>query len=147
VQSVHLTALSRNLLRPSSRQFYVDLASGNLPLVRIYSLLGYYAAWCCNYLPTFRYNISVPSSRVKSRSRKESRHREVDCMWEGARGVAISRQPIEHSRHTRLGQADRSAVAEHRLTDDRHIRFQDTQILSTQSCYMNQLISSSPQII
>jgi hypothetical protein len=28
-------------------------------------LLGYYTASCGNYLPTFRDNVSVPSSRVK----------------------------------------------------------------------------------
>jgi hypothetical protein len=37
----------------------------------ICALLGYYAASCANCLPTFRYNVSVPSSRVKSPSRKE----------------------------------------------------------------------------
>jgi hypothetical protein len=34
--------------------------------------LGYYAASCGNCLPTFRDNVSVPSSRAKSPSRKES---------------------------------------------------------------------------
>jgi hypothetical protein len=36
----------------------------------IYALLGYYAKSCGNYLPTFRDNVSVPSSRVK-KSKKE----------------------------------------------------------------------------
>jgi hypothetical protein len=31
----------------------------------IYALLGRYAAWRGNPFPTFRYNVSVPSSRVK----------------------------------------------------------------------------------
>jgi hypothetical protein len=35
----------------------------------ICALLGYYAASCGNWLPTFRYNVSVPSSRIKSPSR------------------------------------------------------------------------------
>jgi len=30
------------------------------------ALLGYYAASGCNILPTFRDNVSVPSSRVKN---------------------------------------------------------------------------------
>ena len=38
----------------------------------ICALLGYYVASCGNSLPTFRDNVSVPSSRVKSPSRKES---------------------------------------------------------------------------
>ena len=36
--------------------------------LEICGLLGNYAASCGNYLPTFRDNISVPSSRVKIRS-------------------------------------------------------------------------------
>jgi hypothetical protein len=35
----------------------------------ICGLLGYYAASCGNCLPTFRDNVSVPSSQVKSPSR------------------------------------------------------------------------------
>jgi hypothetical protein len=38
----------------------------------IYALLGYYAASCGNSLPTFRDNVSVPSSWVKSWRKKES---------------------------------------------------------------------------
>jgi hypothetical protein len=36
----------------------------------ICALLGYCAASCGNCLPTFRDNVSVPSSRVKSPRRK-----------------------------------------------------------------------------
>jgi hypothetical protein len=39
--------------------------------IEICALLGYYAASCTNCLPTFRDNVWVPSSRVKSPSRKE----------------------------------------------------------------------------
>ena len=55
---------------------------------------GYYAASCGNCLQTFRDNVSVPSSRVKSPSRKERKPAtyNVDSIWEGARGVAISRR-------------------------------------------------------
>jgi hypothetical protein len=38
---------------------------------KIFVLLGYYAASCGNCLPTFRDNVSVPSSPVKSPVRKE----------------------------------------------------------------------------
>jgi hypothetical protein len=44
----------------------------NLGALEIYDLLGYYAASCGNYLPTFRDNVSVPSSRVKIPSRREN---------------------------------------------------------------------------
>jgi hypothetical protein len=39
---------------------------------KICGLLGCHAASCGNCLPTFRDNVSVPSSWVKSPSRKES---------------------------------------------------------------------------
>jgi hypothetical protein len=47
---------------------YIALAK--CPFKQICGLLGYYAASCGNCLPMFRDNISVPSSRVKSPSRK-----------------------------------------------------------------------------
>jgi hypothetical protein len=56
----------------------------------ICALLGYYTVSCGNCLTTFRDNVSVPSSWIKSPRRKESRHSDVDSMWEGARGVVIS---------------------------------------------------------
>jgi hypothetical protein len=37
----------------------------NILIVVICDLLGNYTASCGNYLPTFRDNVSVPSSRVK----------------------------------------------------------------------------------
>jgi hypothetical protein len=40
-------------------------------------LLGNYTASCGNYLPTFRDNVSVPSSRVKIPSTKESQQRNL----------------------------------------------------------------------
>jgi hypothetical protein len=59
----------------------------------ICALLGYYAASCGNCLTTFRDNVSVPSSPVKSPSKKERKPAtyNLDSIWEGARGVAISR--------------------------------------------------------
>jgi hypothetical protein len=44
----------------------------NPSIIEICGLLGYYTASCGNYLPTFRDNVSVPSSRVKIPSRKAS---------------------------------------------------------------------------
>ena len=63
-------------------------------VIEICALLGYYAASCGNCLPTFRDKVSVPSSRAKIPSRKERKPAtyKVDYMWEGARGVAISRR-------------------------------------------------------
>jgi hypothetical protein len=50
------------------------LISGFRPDVdEICALLGYYAASCGNCLPTFRDNVSVPSSRFKSPRKKGTR--------------------------------------------------------------------------
>jgi hypothetical protein len=49
---------------------YLTLISGfRRDVDEICALLGYYAASCGNCLQTFRNNVSVPSSRVKSPSR------------------------------------------------------------------------------
>jgi hypothetical protein len=45
--------------------------SENIVNSEICGLLGNYTASCGNYLPTFRDNVSVPSSRVKIRSSKK----------------------------------------------------------------------------
>jgi len=39
------------------------------PRCDIFALVACYAAYICSYLPTFRYNLSVPSSRVKQSKR------------------------------------------------------------------------------
>jgi predicted GIY-YIG superfamily endonuclease len=50
----------------------------------------------------------------------------------GQTGRSIETRIKQHNRHIQLGHADKSAMAEHRLNHD-HIKFQDTQILSTKS--------------
>jgi hypothetical protein len=44
----------------------VKFRSGDSHNDEICAVLGYYAAPCANCLPTFRDNVSVPSSQVKS---------------------------------------------------------------------------------
>jgi hypothetical protein len=56
------------------------LISGFRHDVEICALLGYYAASCGNCLPTFRDNVSVPSSRVKIPSRKVSKQLTDDAV-------------------------------------------------------------------
>jgi hypothetical protein len=48
----------------------LSLVSLIIVSIEICGLLGNYTASCGNYLPTFRDNVSVPSSRVKIPSRK-----------------------------------------------------------------------------
>jgi hypothetical protein len=54
----------------------------------ICGLLGNYTASCCNYLPTFRDNVSVPSSRVKIPRRKGTTRRRV-----------ITQKPTDYTAH------------------------------------------------
>jgi hypothetical protein len=51
---------------------FLVIGSQNWLTFEMCGLLGYYVALCGTCLPTFRDNVSVPSSRVKSPSRKES---------------------------------------------------------------------------
>jgi hypothetical protein len=60
--------------------------------LEICALLGYYEAPCGNCLPTFRDNVSVPSSRVKSPSRKERKSGTYNADSGKYGGVAISRR-------------------------------------------------------
>jgi hypothetical protein len=56
--------------------FYLFRSIGmNFGAVTISVLLGYYAASNGNPLPTFRDNVSVPSSRVKKSKKKARNHR------------------------------------------------------------------------
>ena len=52
------------------------------PMYEICALLGYYAAYIGNSLPTFRDNLSFPPSRVKE-SEKKAPHRSVLCVISG----------------------------------------------------------------
>jgi hypothetical protein len=49
-------------------------------------------------------------------------------------------QKKEHQLHIHLGHPVKWAVAEHRLNRDHYIKFLDTHILSTKSCYMDRFI-------
>jgi hypothetical protein len=72
--------------------------------LEICALLAYYATSCGNCLPTFRDNVSVPSSRVKSPGRKERKpaNYNVDSILEGSREVAISRRDDSQQGRTRV---------------------------------------------
>jgi hypothetical protein len=91
----HTVELSCIYVDANARRLNQILVSGfRRDVDEICALLGYYSASCGKCLPTFRENVSVPSSRVKSPSRKERKPAtyNVDSIWEGAGGVAISRR-------------------------------------------------------
>jgi hypothetical protein len=60
------------MLRISKHMWLILISGFRRDVDEICGLLGYYTASRGNYLPTFRDNVSVPSSRVKIPSRKKN---------------------------------------------------------------------------
>jgi hypothetical protein len=58
----------------------------------------------------------------------------------GQTGRSIETRMKEHQRHVRLGQQDKSAVAEQSINLGHRIKLQDTAMLSTKATYMDRMI-------
>ncbi|XP_068083584.1 uncharacterized protein [Anabrus simplex] len=69
------------------------------------------------------------------------------AVYIGTTGRSVNTRLTEHKRNCRLGQYDKSAVAEHALLDGNHeIRYEDTDILATTSHFHARLYREAIEI-
>ncbi|XP_046408835.1 uncharacterized protein LOC124173380 [Ischnura elegans] len=64
----------------------------------------------------------------------------------GETGCTIETRLKEHKRHLRLGQPEKSAIAEHSIQHDHVIQFDDTEILTRSTKYWDRVVKEAIEI-